>query len=47
MIKQFLDMPIEDIQKMKNSAYDRVSNFYTSEIQASCLSAMIVRKNQQ
>lgn len=47
MIKQFLDMPIEDIQKMKNSAYDRVSDFYTSEIQASCLSAMIVRKNQQ
>jgi len=47
MIKQFLDMSTEDIQKMKNIAYDRVSTLYTSEVQASCLSAMIVSKSQQ
>ena len=46
MIKKFLNMSAEDIQDMKNLAFERVCTFYTSEIQASCLSAMIVRKNQ-
>jgi glycosyltransferase involved in cell wall biosynthesis len=47
IIKQFLNMSAEEIQQMKNVAYERVGTFYTSELQASCFSAMIESKNNQ